>query len=82
MKLPKEMPNKVVFTSLGCPRNLVDTEVMMGILLHAGYQVTDAIEDADYLVVNTCSFLETARQESSTTINDLLAKKKKRQRSL
>jgi ribosomal protein S12 methylthiotransferase len=69
--------NKVHFTSLGCPRNLVDTEVMLGIMLKAGFEVTDKTHDADYLVVNTCGFLESARKESLETIEGLLSQKKK-----
>jgi ribosomal protein S12 methylthiotransferase len=69
--------NKVNFTSLGCPRNLVDSEVMLGILLKAGYEVTEAVEEADYLVINTCSFLESSRKESKEAISDLLEAKKK-----
>jgi len=69
--------NKVNFTSLGCPRNLVDSEVMLGILLKAGYEVTESIEEADYLVVNTCGFLDSSRQESKQAISDLLECKKK-----
>lgn len=68
--------NKVNFTSLGCPRNLVDSEVMLGILLKAGYEVTEKIEEADYLVVNTCGFLESSRNESKEAIADLLNRKK------
>ncbi len=67
---------KVHFTSLGCPRNRVDTEVMVGILLKAGYEPTATTEDADYLVVNTCGFLESARQESLDTIQGLIDVKK------
>ncbi|HEY4831242.1 MAG TPA: 30S ribosomal protein S12 methylthiotransferase RimO [Waddliaceae bacterium] len=70
------MRNKVNFTSLGCPRNLVDSEVMLGILLKAGYEVTEAIDDADYLVVNTCGFLDSSREESKQAIADLLETKK------
>ncbi len=70
------MGNKINFTSLGCPRNLVDSEVMLGILLKAGYEVTDAIEEADYLVINTCAFLESSRAESKEAIAELLDLKK------
>lgn len=70
------MSNKINFTSLGCPRNLVDSEVMLGILLKAGYEVTDDLEDADYLVINTCAFLESSRQESKEAIAELLKVKK------
>lgn len=68
--------NKFHFTSLGCARNLVDSEVMIGILLKAGYEATPQLEEADYLVVNTCGFLESARQEGVNTIADLFANKK------
>lgn len=68
--------NKVNFTSLGCPRNLVDSEVMLGILLKAGYEVTEEVEDADYLVINTCSFLASSRKESKEAISTLLEIKK------
>ena len=68
--------NKVHFTSLGCPRNLVDTEVMIGILLQAGYQATADMKEADYLVVNTCGFLESSRRESLDTIQMLIDEKK------
>lgn len=69
--------NKIHFTSLGCARNLVDTEVMLGLALKAGYEVTDALEEADYLVVNTCGFLSSARQESCDTIDSFFNEKKK-----
>lgn len=69
-------PNKIHFISLGCPRNLVDSEVMLGILLKAGYEVTDVIEEADYLIVNTCGFLESSREESKQTISELFEMKK------
>jgi ribosomal protein S12 methylthiotransferase len=68
--------NKIHFTSLGCARNLVDTEVMVGILLKAGYEATPNLKDADYLVVNTCGFLQASREESAQTIEDLLKEKK------
>lgn len=69
--------NKIYFVSLGCPRNLVDTEVMLGILLKAGYEAAPLLEDADYLVINTCGFLEASRQESRDTIIELLNERKK-----
>ncbi len=68
--------NKIHFTSLGCARNLVDSEVMLGILLKSGYEATDKIEDADYLVVNTCGFLSASRKESCDTIDGLMHDKK------
>lgn len=69
--------NKIHFTSLGCARNLVDTEVMLGIVLKAGYEIAQQTDEADYLVVNTCGFLEKSRQEARDTINVLLIDKKK-----
>ena len=69
--------NKLFFVSLGCPRNRVDTEVMLGILLKAGYEPTDTLEEADFLIVNTCGFLQAAREESLETIGEMYEKKKK-----
>lgn len=69
--------NKINFISLGCPRNLVDSEVMLGILLKAGYEVAPALEDADYIVINTCGFLEASRQESRDTVEEVLEQRKK-----
>lgn len=68
--------NTVFFISLGCPRNLVDTEVMIGILLKSGYSVSAELHTADFIVINTCGFLESARQESLDTIADALASAK------
>jgi ribosomal protein S12 methylthiotransferase len=73
---PKSNPNKINFTSLGCARNLVDTEVMLGLCLKAGYEITEKLEKADYLVVNTCGFLEASRKESIDTISQLFDVKK------
>ena len=70
-----EQPKKVGFVSLGCPKNLVDSEVMMGILAANGAQMTARAEDADIIVVNTCSFIDTAKQESVDTILEMAAHK-------
>ena len=59
---------KVGFVSLGCPKNLVDSEVMMGTLQQAGYEITNNAEDAETVVVNTCGFIESAKQESIDAI--------------
>ncbi len=67
---------RVGFISLGCPKNLVDSEVMMGMLDHAGAQLTNDPETADVLVVNTCSFIESAKQESVDTILEMAEFKK------
>src|SRR5438067_7727843 len=60
--------NKVGFISLGCPKNLVDSEVMMGQLKQSGYQITANAEEADTVVVNTCGFIDAAKQESIEAI--------------
>lgn len=62
--------NKVFFISLGCPRNLVDTEVMIGTLLRAGFEVADQLKKADFIVINTCAFLEASRKEALDTIQE------------
>src|SRR5213082_3583060 len=62
---------KVGFVSLGCPKNLVDSEVMMGMLSQAGADLVQRAEDADVIVVNTCSFIESAQQESVNTILEM-----------
>jgi len=59
---------RIGFVSLGCPKNLVDSEVMMGLLDQAGAEMTNRPETADILVVNTCSFIDKAKQESIDTI--------------
>jgi ribosomal protein S12 methylthiotransferase len=59
---------KVGFVSLGCPKNLVDSEVMMGQLAEAGYEITNNAAEADTVVVNTCGFIESAKQESVDAI--------------
>lgn len=67
---------KVGFVSLGCPKNLVDTEVMMGQLGAHGHELTSTPEDADVLVVNTCSFIDPAKQESVDSILEMAQHKK------
>jgi ribosomal protein S12 methylthiotransferase len=67
---------KVGFVSLGCPTNLVDSEVMMGILTQNGYELTARAADADVLVVNTCSFIEPAQKESVDSILEMAEYKK------
>jgi ribosomal protein S12 methylthiotransferase len=68
---PDTRPQKVGFVSLGCPKNLVDSEVMMGLLARAGAELSPRAEDADVIVVNTCSFIESAQQESVNTILEM-----------
>lgn len=64
-------PTKIGFVSLGCPKNLVDSEVMMGLLASAGAEITPSAADADVIVVNTCSFIADAKQESVNTILEM-----------
>ena len=66
----KKMP-KVGFVSLGCPKNLVDSEVMLGTLAGQGYSITPHKEDADIIVVNTCGFIDSAKKESIDTILEM-----------
>jgi ribosomal protein S12 methylthiotransferase len=70
-----DRPKKIGFVSLGCPKNLVDSEVMMGLLAHAGAELTRNAADADVIVVNTCSFIESAQQESVNTILEMAGHK-------
>jgi ribosomal protein S12 methylthiotransferase len=65
----------VGFVSLGCPKNLVDSEVMIGMIARAGGELTPRAEDADVIVVNTCSFIESAQQESVDTILEMAGHK-------
>jgi len=67
---------KVGFISLGCPKNLVDSEVMMGLLSREGYELTPRADEAEILVVNTCSFIESAQKESIETILEMAEHKK------
>jgi ribosomal protein S12 methylthiotransferase len=66
---------KVGFVSLGCPKNLVDSEVMMGLLHHNGAELTPNAEDAEIIVINTCSFIDSAKQESVNTILEMVQHK-------
>ena len=67
---------KVGFVSLGCPKNLVDSEVMMGQLASHGHELTTHPDQADVLVVNTCSFIDPAKKESVDTILEMAEYKK------
>jgi len=62
--------------SLGCPKNLVDTEQMLGRLDADGYQMVDSVEGADFVVVNTCGFIDSAREESMSAIDEMLQLKR------
>ncbi|MEP7366461.1 MAG: 30S ribosomal protein S12 methylthiotransferase RimO [Acidobacteriota bacterium] len=67
---------KIGFVSLGCPKNLVDTEVMMGQLVSRGHELTPRPDEADVIVVNTCSFIDPAKEESVNTILEMAEFKK------
>jgi ribosomal protein S12 methylthiotransferase len=62
--------------SLGCPKNLVDTEQMLGRLDADGYRMVDSVDGADFVVVNTCGFIDSARDESMAAIDEMLALKR------
>ena len=70
---------KVHFTTLGCPKNQVDSELMLGMLARAGHEITQRAEGAECLVVNTCAFIDRAREESVTTILELARLKERGQ---
>ncbi len=67
---------KIGLISLGCPKNLVDSEVMLGLAQQAGHELTRDAADADVLVVNTCAFIDKAKQESIDTILEMAEHKK------
>ena len=79
---PTSTRPKVGFVSLGCPKNLVDSEVMMGMLAEEGAELVPCAEDADVIVVNTCSFIESAQQESVNAILEMTRLKQGRARKL
>lgn len=74
-----ERVKKVALVSLGCSKNLVDSERMLGLLAASGYQVTQDAENADVIIVNTCGFIRDAKQESIDTILELAQLKKQRE---
>jgi ribosomal protein S12 methylthiotransferase len=69
--MPDTKMPKVGFVSLGCPKNLVDSEVMLGTLARQGYSITPHKEEADVIVVNTCGFIDSAKKESIDTILEM-----------
>src|SRR5215510_998918 len=72
----KDHALKIGMVSLGCPKNLVDSEVMLGLAQNAGHELTDNPASADVLVVNTCAFIDSAKQESIDTILEMAQHKK------
>ena len=69
---------KIGIVSLGCPKNLVDSEIMLGMLSNANYEIINNKDDADILIVNTCGFIESAQQESINTILEMAEEKKRK----
>ena len=67
---------KILFISLGCDKNLVDTEVMLGLLASKGYEMTDDEQEADIIVINTCCFIHDAKEESIQNILEMAELKK------
>jgi ribosomal protein S12 methylthiotransferase len=73
--MEEKTKQKVSMVSLGCPKNLVDAEVMLGVLSKQDYEITMDEKDADVIIVNTCSFIKEAKQESIDAILDLAERK-------
>lgn len=71
------MKKKIGVVSLGCPKNLVDSEIMLGILKKEDYEIVNDESQANVIIVNTCGFIESARQESINTILEMAERKKK-----
>ena len=71
---------KILFISLGCDKNLVDTEVMLGLLASKGYEMTDDEQEADIIVINTCCFIHDAKEESIQNILEMAELKKEGRR--
>ena len=65
------MTEKIYLVSLGCDKNLVDSEIMLGLLSKVGYAITDELNDADYAIVNSCCFIGDAKEESINTIIEI-----------
>src|SRR5260221_7987326 len=66
---------RIYFVSLGCPKNQVDTELMLGQVAAAGHALVDSPEAADVIVVNTCAFIDAAKEESVDTILEMVQHK-------
>ena len=76
MRAVKMKNKKILFISLGCDKNLVDSEVMLGILADRGFEMTDMEVDADIIIINTCCFINDAKEESINTILEMAEYKK------
>ena len=73
---PTPTPTSLAFVTLGCPKNQVDSEAMLGLLAKDGFRPTGRVEDAELVVVNTCAFLSSAVDESRKTIRSIARLKK------
>lgn len=68
---------KVYIISLGCPKNLVDSEILIGLLNEKKFKFVSQPQDADFVILNTCSFIDPARKEAKSYINKLIKLKEK-----
>src|SRR3954469_16449740 len=75
MPKPSKPIKSVAFVSLGCPKNLVDSERMLGLLAEDGLTITSDAASADAIIINTCGFLEASKEESLKEIRDAVALK-------
>jgi len=71
------LSKKIGLVSLGCPKNLVDSELMLGVLKNTGYEIVSDVNEAQIIIINTCGFIEDAKQESIDTIIEMAAYKEK-----
>src|SRR5258708_29050348 len=76
MDKPTDIKGTFSFVSLGCPKNLVDSERMLGLLAQDGYVLVPDAQEADLVIINTCGFIDAARQESLGTIREMLERKR------
>src|SRR3982751_2418561 len=76
MKDSENVKGTFSFVTLGCPKNLVDSERMLGLLAQDGYVLVPASSRADLVIINTCGFIDAARQESLGVIREMLERKR------
>ncbi len=74
--MPQSEKPKIALISLGCPKNQVDSEIMLGLLDEAGYPIVDDVSDADIVIINTCAFIEPAQEEAVEALLDMAELKK------
>lgn len=72
------MEKQIGYISLGCAKNLIDTEVMLGLLTEEGYHISEDLENAEYIIINTCTFIEKAKEQSINTILEAAKYKEKK----